>query len=68
MTVNEQGKRGLKIFLEFEFLIALLAAFNLYNYYSGGSKMFLGVGVVCVLGLVGWTLFYFVYVRPGSDK
>ena len=67
MTVNEQGKRGLKIFLEFSLFIVLLAAFNLYNYFSGGSKLFLGVGVVCVLALAGWALFYAVYVRRGRD-
>ncbi len=66
-TVNEEGKRALKIFLEFWVLIALLAAFNLYNYFRGGSKLFLAVGVVCVLGFIGWALFYLLYVRRKVD-
>ena len=57
------GKRELKIFLEFWLLIGLLAGFNLYNYYRNGSKMFLVVGIICVVAFVGWALFYLLYVR-----
>ncbi len=60
---GEEGKRELKIFLEFWLLIALLAGFNLYNYFTGGSKMFLVVGIICVAALIGWALFYLFYVR-----
>jgi hypothetical protein len=60
---DEEGKRALKIFLEFWLLIGLLAGFNLYNYFSGGSKMFLIGGIICVLGFIGWALFYLFYVR-----
>jgi hypothetical protein len=60
---NEEGKRELKIFLEFWLLIGLLAGFNLYSYFRGGSKMFLVVGVLCVVGFLGWALFYLLYVR-----
>lgn len=65
--MREEGKRGLKIFLEFGLLIGLLAGFNLYNYFRGGSKLFLAVGVICILGLIGWALFYFLYVHPRDD-
>lgn len=57
------GNRELKIFLEFWLLIGLLAGFNLYSYFSGGSKMFLVVGIICVAGFIGWALFYLIYVR-----
>jgi hypothetical protein len=65
--MNEEGKRALKIFLEFWLLIGLLAAFNLYNYFRNGSRLFLVVGILCILGWVGWALFYFLYVRR-SEK
>jgi hypothetical protein len=66
-STNEEGKRELKIFLEFWLLIGLLAGFNLYSYFRGGSKMFLVVGIICVVGFIGWALFYLFYVR-GSVK
>ena len=65
--MNEEGKRELKIFLEFWLLIGLLAAFNFYSYFRNGSKLFLVVGIICVLGFVGWALFYLLYVRK-SEK
>jgi hypothetical protein len=61
--MNEQGKRALKIFLEFWLLIGLLAGFNIYNYIQNGSKLFLVVGIICITGFVGWALFYLLYVR-----
>ena len=61
--MGEEGKRALKIFLEFWLLIGFLAGFNLYNYFRSGSKLFLVVGIVCVAGFIGWALFYFFYVR-----
>jgi len=64
--MNEQGKQGLKIFLQFWLLIALLAGFNIYNYVRNGSKMFLIVGIICVAVFVGWALFYALYVRKGE--
>jgi hypothetical protein len=60
---GEEGKRELKIFLEFWLLIGVLAGFNLYNYFRGGSKMFLVVGMICVVAFVGWAVFYLLYVR-----
>ena len=60
---RKEGKRELKIFLEFWLLIGLLAGFNLYSYFRGGSKLFLAVGIICVLAMIGWALFYFLYVR-----
>jgi hypothetical protein len=62
-TMNEEGKRELKIFLEFWLLIGLLAAFNFYNYVHNGSKLFLVVGIICVVGFIGWALFYLLYMR-----
>jgi len=64
--MNEDEKRGFKIFLEFWLLIGLLAGFNLYNYFRGGSKLFLVVGLVCVVGFIGWALFYLFYVRKST--
>jgi hypothetical protein len=64
---NAEGRRELKIFLEFWFLIGLLAGFNLYNYYRGGAKMFLVVGIICVAAFIGWALFYFLYVRKARS-
>ena len=64
---SDGGNRALKIFLEFWLLIGLLAAFNLFNYFHGGSKLFLVVGVICVAGFIGWALFYLFYVRK-SEK
>jgi hypothetical protein len=65
--MNEEGNRGLKIFLEFWLLIGLLAGFNLYNYFRRGAKLFLAVGIVCVLAFVGWALFYLLYIRKKED-
>jgi hypothetical protein len=65
--MSEEGNRGLKIFLEFWLLIGLLAGFNLYNYFRGGAKLFLVVGIVCVLAFIGWALFYLLYIRKRED-
>ncbi|MEK6325884.1 MAG: hypothetical protein AABN33_29965 [Acidobacteriota bacterium] len=65
--MGEAGKRELKIFLEFGLLIGLLTAFNFYNYFRSGSKLFLVVGIICILGFIGWALFYLLYVRK-SEK
>jgi len=67
LKMSEEGKRALKIFLEFWLLIGLLAAFNLYNYFRSSSKLFLVVSIVCVVGFIGWALFYFLYVRKRQD-
>jgi hypothetical protein len=61
--MSEQSKQGLKIFLQFWLLIALLAGFNIYNYIRNGSKMFLIVGIICIAVFIGWALFYVLYVR-----
>ena len=60
---KSEATRGLKIFLEFWLLIALLAAFNFYSYYKSGSKLFLAVAIICCAALLVWAAFYFVYVR-----
>lgn len=64
--MDEQSKQGLRVFLQFWLLIALLAAFNIYNYIRNGSKMFLIVGIICIVVWVGWVLFYALYVRKGE--
>jgi len=61
--LDEEGKRGFTIFLEFWLLIGVLAGFNLYNYFRAGSKLFLIVGIICVLVFIGWALFYLFYFR-----
>jgi hypothetical protein len=60
---NEESKQGLKIFLQFSLLIALLAGFNIYNYIRNGSKMFLIVGIFAIAVFIGWALFYVLYIR-----
>jgi hypothetical protein len=65
--MDEQGKQGLKVFLQFWLLIALLAGFNIYNYVRSGSKMFLVVGIFCIAAFIGWALFYALYVRKGEQ-
>ena len=65
--MNVEEKRALKIFLEFWLLIGLLAAFNLFNYFRSGSRLFLLVGIICVVGFVGWALFYLFYVRKSEE-
>ena len=65
---SKEASSGLKIFLEFSVLIALLAAFNLYSYFSGGSKMFLVVGIIAVVVFIGWIVFYLVYVRKPTKR
>jgi hypothetical protein len=65
--MSEEGKRALKIFLEFWLLIGLLAGFNLYNYFRRGSRLFLVVGIICIVGFVGWALFYLFYVRKSEE-
>lgn len=64
--MDEQGKQGLRMFLQFWVLIALLAAFNIYNYARDGGKMFLIVGIICIVVWIGWALFYALYVRKGE--
>jgi hypothetical protein len=65
--MNEEGKGTLKIFLEFWLLIGLLAGFNLYQYFRGGSRLFLVVGIICVVGFVGWVLAYLLYFRRSGE-
>lgn len=65
--MSEEGKRALKIFLQFWLLIGLLAGFNLYNYFRNGSKLFLVVAIICVAGFIGWALFYLLYASK-SEK
>jgi hypothetical protein len=64
--MDEEGKRGLKLFLEYWLLMGLLAAFNFYMYFTKGSVMFLVVGLVCIAAFVGWAMFYLFYVRKGE--
>jgi hypothetical protein len=61
--MSKEGNPGLKIFLQFSALIGLLAGFNFYNYVRTGARLFLVVGIVCLVVFVGWALFYFLYVR-----
>lgn len=60
--MSKEGNPGLKIFLQFWALIGLLAGFNFYNYVRTGARLFLVVGIVCVVVFIGWALFYVLYV------
>ena len=55
--------RGLRVFIQYWLLIAVLGGFNLYNYFKSGNKLSLTVAIVCALAFAGWLLFYVVYVR-----
>ena len=60
--MGEQG-RGLRVFLQYWVLIAVLGGFNVYTYIKKGNKLSLVVAIVCGLAFAGWLLFYIVYVR-----
>ena len=64
--MGDQGNRGLKLFLEFWVLMALLAGFNFYMYHDRGRALFLIVGIVATVAFVGYGLFYVLYVRRGD--
>ena len=66
--MGDEIKRGLKVFLQYWVLFALLAAFNFYYYSKSGRAMFLVVGIVCVIVFIGWLLFYVYYVRKGGKS
>ncbi|HEY7543785.1 MAG TPA: hypothetical protein VID27_02830 [Blastocatellia bacterium] len=61
--MDKEEKRALKIFAQYGLLIALLAGFNFYNYYRGMGMFALIAALVCVMALVGWTIFYIVRFR-----
>jgi hypothetical protein len=66
--MSDESKRGLKVFLQYWVLFALLAAFNFYYYSKSGRVMFLVVAIVCVAVFIGWLLFYAYYVRRGDKS
>ena len=55
--------RGLRLFLQYWLLIAVLGGFNVYTYIKRGNKLSLVVAVVCAVAFAGWLVFYVVYVR-----
>ena len=55
--------RGLRLFLQYWLLIAVLGGFNVYTYIRSGNTLSLVVAIVCALAFAGWLLFYIVYVR-----
>ena len=59
----EEGKQGLRIFLQYWILIAVLGGFNFYRYATTGAKFSLIVGIGCASVFIGWVAFYFYYVR-----
>ena len=65
--MSKEVNPGLKIFLQFWLLIGLLAAFNFYNYFRRGARLFLVVGIICVAVFIGWALFYGLYVRKNEQ-
>ena len=64
----DDKRRGLKVFLQYWVLFALLGAFNFYYYFKSGRVMFLVVALVCVAVFIGWVIFYVYYVRKGEPK
>lgn len=63
----KETNKGLRLFLQYGGLILLLAAFNFYNYFKSGIRLSLIVAIACLAGLVGWVLFYLLYVRKKPD-
>jgi hypothetical protein len=61
--LKEEGKREIRIFLQIAALIAVLAGVNFYIFAKGGNTLSLIVGIICVAVLIGWCLFYSLYVR-----
>jgi hypothetical protein len=61
--MDEQSKRGLRIFLQYWVLIAILATFNFYKYFTGKNILSLIIAILCTAIFVGWVLFYLYYVR-----
>jgi len=61
--VSKEGKHGLRIFLQYWFLIAVLGAFNFYRYFTTRATLSLVVGIGCATVFIGWILFYLFYVR-----
>ena len=66
--MTDETKRGLKVFLQYWILFALLAGFNFYYYTKSGRAMFLVVAIVCVAVFIGWLMFYVYYVRKGGKS
>jgi hypothetical protein len=64
----KETNKGLKLLIQYSGLILLLAAFNFYNYYNSGRRISLIVAIVCLAALVGWILFYLLFVRSKSDS
>jgi hypothetical protein len=58
-----EGKQGLRIFLQYWLLIAVLGAFNFYRYFTTRATLSLIVGIGCATVFIGWVLFYWYYVR-----
>jgi hypothetical protein len=59
----KEGKQGLRIFLQYWLLIAVLGAFNFYRFFTTRATLSLIVGIACATVFIGWVLFYFYYVR-----
>jgi hypothetical protein len=64
--MSDEKRRGLKVFLQYWVLFALLAAFNFFYYFKSGRRMFLVVAIVCVVVFIGWVIFYIYYVRKAG--
>ena len=64
--MGEEGKRGLKIFLQYGALFAVLGGVNIYMYFTRGKSLNIVVAALCGAVVVGWAVFYFYYVRKGE--
>lgn len=58
-----EGRTGVRIFLQYWILIAVLGAFNFYRYATTKNLFSLIVGIICAAVFIGWVLFYYLYVR-----
>ncbi len=61
--MKETAGYGLRVFLQYWVLIALLCGFNIYNYMKKGSLLSLTVAILCGVVFIGWVSFYLFYVR-----
>jgi hypothetical protein len=63
--MKEENRIGLRIFLQFWGLLAVLAGFNIYNYTRLHTKLSLAGAIVCVAAFISWGLAYrFYFGRP----
>jgi hypothetical protein len=65
--MSRKGPSGIRIFLQYWLLIAVMGAFNFYQYGTTKNILSLVVAIICSLVFIGWVLFYYFYVRKKAE-